>query len=219
MTYAPRHWRNFVRDLSSQLPIAGVRPVILESWMRSRAAGVDPASHSVLLRRVDQSDLARRLNANQGLLAAAEPVLRDFSKSLGRLQHAIYLADRDGIVLFSTGTNQVMIAYGLMPGYDWSEATMGTNGAGTALATGQPVAVPGPDHYQLPFHSATCLAAPLHSPNRQLVGAIDLSTSAVDADPDQLRAVIDVARQIESSLRRTVPHITNSAQGNTELQV
>ena len=46
-------------------------------------------------------------------------------------------------------------AWGVRPGHDWSEAAMGTNGAGTAIAAGQPVAVVGGEHYQQAFHGAT----------------------------------------------------------------
>ena len=49
----------------------------------------------------------------------------------------------DGIVLLSRGNHQVMLLYGLCPGFDWSEKTMGTNGAGTALVTDSAVAVIG----------------------------------------------------------------------------
>jgi transcriptional regulator of acetoin/glycerol metabolism len=78
---------------------------------------------------------------------------------------------------------------------------MGTNGAGTALAVNRPVAVIGPDHYSLPFHDATCLAAPLRKPTGELIGAIDLSTHVEDAELSHLSDVVKAASDIEEALR------------------
>jgi transcriptional regulator of acetoin/glycerol metabolism len=77
---------------------------------------------------------------------------------------------------------------------------MGTNGAGTALATDSAVAVVGPDHYQLPFHEATCLAAPIHSRDGDLIGAVDFSTHVGDVDASQLVDIVALAQAIENAL-------------------
>ena len=45
-----------------------------------------------------------------------------------RLYSKTDMTDADGIVLYSKGTDFLMMAYGLRPGFDWSERTMGTNG-------------------------------------------------------------------------------------------
>ena len=93
-----------------------------------------------------------------------------------------------------------MLAYGLCPGFDRSEKTMGTNGAGTALATDSAVAVISPHHYQLPFEEATCLAAPLHSRTGDLIGAVDFSTHGGDVDVCQPVDVVTLSKAIEDAL-------------------
>jgi len=188
-------WKAFVEGAGTYFG-DGVRPLILDSWKRSRAAGLPAAPEKTLLSSVDNQDLQKRLARNSCLLAAAKPLLTAFSLSVGGVKHVVYLTDRDGIVLYSVGNAAEMRIQGLLPGYDWSERTMGTNGAGTALATGQPVAVIGPEHYQLPFHEAACLGAPVVDPEGEIVGAIDLSTHVSVANPSQLNDVIQVARQI-----------------------
>jgi transcriptional regulator of acetoin/glycerol metabolism len=199
MAYTPEAWRNFIQRLQDSTPLLE-RPYILESWQRCHKRGLAPAPDNPVLRRVDDAELRERLQANNGLVEAAAPILTGFSASLGALQYVIYATDRDGIVLWSGGNSSAMLTYGLTAGYDWSEATMGTNGAGTALATNGPVAVIGPDHYQLSFHGSTCLAAPIHSQDGALIGAIDFSTDVSDADPSQLAQVIRLAHQIERRL-------------------
>lgn len=201
MNYTPEAWRAFIEHLQT-VPLNGqARPYILESWLRCRAVQVDPAPAQVLLRRTSDLDLRVRLEANNNLIDSAVPILAALSESLAPLSHVLYLTDADGIVLWSTGNNDTMRAYGLLPGFDWSEATMGTNGAGTALAVNRPVAVIGPDHYSLPFHDATCLAAPLRNPTGELIGAIDLSTHVEDAELSHLSDVVKAASDIEEALR------------------
>ncbi len=80
---------------------------------------------------------------------------------------------------------------------------MGTNGAGTALATDCPTAVVGPDHFATAFATTTCLASPVHSPHGKLIGAVDFSSSVEDARAEQLADIIELARRIEQALAAT----------------
>jgi len=102
-------------------------------------------------------------------------------------------------VLFSTGAYDNADAFGLTPGYDWSEQTMGTNGAGTAIAADRPVAVFGPEHISEPFRGFTCMGAPLHDAG-QVCGAIDVSTSAEDAREERLAVMAYIAFVIDTEL-------------------
>jgi sigma-54 dependent transcriptional regulator, acetoin dehydrogenase operon transcriptional activator AcoR len=132
-----------------------IRHVILESWRRSRDAGVEPEPHQLSLRRVPNEDLQPRLAANDELIHAARPHLYTLSQLMLGRSHVAYLVDRDGIVLDAVGNGDGMMEqFSLLPGYDWSEATMGTNGAGTALTTKQTVTVVGAEHFSQRFTTA-----------------------------------------------------------------
>lgn len=194
-----KRWREFADSLS-QHPIAGsLRPVILESWKRSRAAGVRRHHEKPMLHRIGAAELEDRLEKNRDVIQVAGPLLQEFSAAQ-QIRHVIYLTDQDGIVLWSVGYDIWRALFGLMPGFDWSEKTMGTNGAGTALATNQPVAVVGPDHFVSAFETTTCLACPIHTMNGTLIGAIDFSTSVEDARVEQLSDIVELAHRIEQAL-------------------
>jgi len=201
-------WRRFREGLR---PESHLRSGIVESWERSRAAGVDPESERFSVRRVTDDDLQRRLEANADLLALAKPHLEWASTALSQVPHVVYLTDRDGIVLHSTGTGPQRRDLGLLPGYDWSERTTGTSGAGTALAANQPVAVVGPEHFNRWLHDCTCTAAPLHAPDGTLIGAVALSTGLADGNPERLVLAASVARQIgqELTYRREIRRIAS----------
>lgn len=140
-----------------------LRPLIAASWLRSQAAGVATTADTVKFHRVDDDNLQRRQQTSSAMMQVAQPHLKWLSAWLASTPHIVHLVDRDGIVLFSTGNYDNADAFGLMPGYDWSEQTMGTNGAGTAIAANRPVAVFGPEHISEPFRRFTCMGAPLVS--------------------------------------------------------
>ena len=199
MSSPQKSWREFAKTLAEHPSTRDVRPVILESWRRSRAAGVRRHNEKPLLHRISAADFDYQLEKNRELIQLGGPLLQEFSAAQ-QIRHVLYITDRDGIVLYSVGDDIWRAMFGLMPGFDWSENTMGTNGAGTALATNQPVAVVGPDHFVSAFETTTCLACPICTANGTLVGAVDFSTSVEDARVEQLSEIIELAHRIEHAL-------------------
>ena len=189
-------WQRFVQGLT---PLGPVPRVILGSWHRSKQSGVHPEVPR--LQRIGPEELEARLRRHRDLIAMAAPELRQLSQLLPR-PNAAYLADPDGIVLWSVGTAPGMLdLYGLSPGFDWSEKAMGTNGAGTSLAIGEPVAVIGCEHYCAAWHDAACMAAPLRSLGGGLLGAVDITIPAQAAQPLLLAEVVRTAAAIEQKLQ------------------
>ena len=188
-------WRGFIAKVAHEQPL---RDVILASWKRSSGVGLErhgPISY----RRVTEEQLAATLAENRELVEVAKPHLEWISAFMCDVEHVAYLTDRHGVVLYSVGD----LAHGevlhLAPGYDWSEQTMGTNGAGTAIAADRPIAVVGPEHFSIAFENCTCTGAPIHCAGR-VIGAIDVSTAVKDATPDRLALVAHVAFVIDREL-------------------
>jgi signal transduction histidine kinase len=159
--------------------------IVFESWQRSAAAGVSP-DLPVSFRSVPDAELRRRQAHNRRLIDVAVPHLRWLANAFAHRPRVAYLVDRDGIVLHAEGDEGAIIEFGLSPGFDWSESTMGTSGAGTALAAKRPVAIIGCDHWSSAWASATCLGAPIQNREGQTIGAIDLSLDLRDGDADRL---------------------------------
>ena len=148
-------WEEIARG---PIPIPGPpRRIIVDSWKRSRLAGV-PKAGGACFRQVHPDEFHKRRDDAAEVLELTVPHLEWVSGNLDmeQIAHTIYFADRDGIVLWSKGTSpEAMKQAGLVPGYDWSETTMGTNGAGTAIATGQSVVIVGDEHYGSAWHGFT----------------------------------------------------------------
>ena len=189
-------WKRF----SEGLPLEGcLRSVILESWQQ-RSAGVKPTTDRILLRRLADADFQGRLNENSEWLTLARPHLDKVSAWLAQVPHVFCLIDRDGIVLYATGDRSQLDKFGFVPGSDWSERAVGTNGAGTALAANLPVAVVGPEHFIHGLHDRTCTGAPLHAPNGQVIAAINLNTSRTNGHPERLAWVAHLGHVLTKSL-------------------
>lgn len=189
-----RLWETFTGGICLEDFQSGI--AIFPSWQRSRE---EEAASQVPVRLRRAPDMNLRISENQSLIQLAKPLLKRFSSSLGTNKHVVYITDAEGILLESVGNDTILKVYGLLPGYDWSEAVMGTNGAGTSLAMGRPVAVPGPDHYQLPFRDSACLGSSILK-GREVVGAVDLRIHVRDAQPTLLRDVIRLAGDISRAL-------------------
>ena len=186
---------SFVEGLPLEHP---ARAAIVESWQRCLEMRMSRQRPE--FRSVDPSDLAERLGRSRALLGAARPVMLRLFQDLGGSSIVVYVTDAQGVVLDSIGPSVQLQQWRLLPGYDWSEAAMGTNGAGTCLVTGRPVIVAGPEHFLTDFENCTCTAAPIRAPDRRLVGALDISSTVVDAHPSRIKLVSSAADEIERIL-------------------
>lgn len=194
---------NPLLSLSAPVPAVRSRPAaIMESWRRCRAAGLDPSVALLAAPQVSAADLARRQLASAELIEVARPHLEWLAATYAAVPHVGFLVDRDGIVLCSTGTARDALKRLVPPGSDWSEAAMGTNGAGTALMTGEPITVEGSDHYLGALHAFTCTGAPIRDAAGELLGIIDVSTPVLASlgAVERLRLVAHAAYAIEQEL-------------------
>lgn len=191
-------WKEAVASAEPEGPF---RDLVLRSWSRSRAAGLSADSDSLAVRRVSEHELERRRAREASLLAAATPHLGWISAALGQMMHVVYLVDRDGIVLASEGNDvEAMEQYALTPGHDWSEAVMGSNGAGTALVEGSPVVIFAAEHFIRPLRGFVCAAAPIRDPAGTVIGSLDVSTRVEDGRPTNLLLASQAAFAIERTL-------------------
>jgi GAF domain len=181
-----------------------LRGVIVESWERCRAAGVDVVGG--LAPVVFGGDEAGE-RWSSSPLAAAEGVLRSLLDDVrAEGEQVLLVCDADGTLLWIDGDERMIDqARGvhLVRGARWSESAAGTNAMGTALALDHSLQVFSAEHFAAPVHGWTCSAAPLHDPvTGELVGVLDLSGPLQTAHPHSLALVTAAARMVEGVLAR-----------------
>jgi sigma-54 dependent transcriptional regulator, acetoin dehydrogenase operon transcriptional activator AcoR len=174
-----------------------VRDAILASWRRSREWNVAP--DRIELPYIRDPDL------DTSLARSAMPVLRQAHDNLEGQPITAVLTDAAGVVLARMTTDddlerhldKVMLA----TGFSYAEASVGTNGIGTALEGGQPAHVFGHEHYVEQLEDLVSAGAPIYHPiSGKLVGAVGLACRSRDASPLLMVLVKTTADQITHGL-------------------
>jgi signal transduction histidine kinase len=188
--------------LSTGELVPGVRPVVAESWRRSRAYGIDPGQ----LRRqeADAPTLARARADARRLDERGAPLLEEMTAVLGETPHVLALADHRGRILrlLTAGVPRaILLDANLFEGASWHERDIGCNGVGTALAVRSPVVLIGPEHVQEAYVGWTCIGIPIRDAHGDVTGVIDLSVPNHTIDVRTWGWVLSVVRELELRLR------------------
>ncbi|MEW1777760.1 GAF domain-containing protein [Streptomyces sp. NPDC086777] len=178
-----------------------VRSVVAESWRRSARAGVGPDGAA----RVELTDGDLGAYRAEHPLARVMPLFRELMGTFAADgEHLLAVCDADGRLLWVEGhpaTRRRADRMNFVPGARWSEAAVGTNAPGTAVAVDRPVQVFAAEHFIRRVQPWTCAAAPVHDPRTgRVLGAVDITGGDRLAHPHSLGFVQAVARAAESQL-------------------
>lgn len=159
----------------------GFREPIAKSWRRASLAGLDPET------ALDDRTMAD-VDPRSHLLAAAGPVLEELTDRLRDTRLFTLLVDREGRIAHRWfGSREAQARFddlGVDLGTSLSEEVIGTNGPGTALETRSSVTVHGGEHFAESLRDFSCFSQPiLHPATKRLVGALDISSLAQEANP------------------------------------
>ena len=197
----------FVSSSTSQ---GRVRPVVLDSWTRSRASGVDADGP---LASVDLTDADLVAYRDAHPLAAVMPVVRRLLvEDAIDCDLLVAVTDAHGRLLWvegAPGLRRATEAMHFVPGARWGEAEAGTNAPGTALAIDHAVQVFSHEHYARVVQPWSCTAAPIHDPRTgAILGALDVTGKDSVATPHAMALVQAAVYAVESELRMRSAHIS-----------
>ena len=205
-----------IRARGVALPPEGLPPgVILDSWARCMDVGL-LADKALTVPVVEAADLARRRDRAEFVHRLAQAELETLSRQIAGSNFLLAFADCDGVILDLYADNRFAMSgadAGILAGSCWSETVAGTNGLGTALATGGAVAVTGLEHYFLKLGDISCTAAPVRDAHGQVVGVLDAS-SYYESRQRHTQALVQMAAtHIENGL------LAHQMRGNLVLAV
>lgn len=192
-------WNGYIEN--GVLDIQQLRPEVANSWQRCRNLKVDPYQEGNL--QVNQLELRERLYNNQHLLKVARPFMDNLYNFVKGSGFQVVLTDELGFLLEVLGDNEIVSRTKqvlLCPGGNWSEAVKGTNAIGTAIIEKKPVQIYAWEHYCQPHHFLTCSAAPIFSPDGELLGVLDISGDYRVANAHTLGMVVAAVNAIENQL-------------------
>ncbi|MGV9351965.1 GAF domain-containing protein [Streptomyces misionensis] len=183
-----------------------VRSVVAESWRRSARAGVVPDGTA----SVELSDGDLGAYRAEHPLAQVMPLFRELMGTFAADdEQLLAVCDAQGRLLWVEGhpaARRRADGMNFVPGARWSEAAVGTNAPGTAVALGRPVQVFAAEHFTRRVQPWTCVAAPVHDPRTgRVLGAVDVTGGDGLAHPHSLGFVQAVARAAEAQLALLAP--------------
>ncbi len=168
-----------VRARGGGLPPEGLPgPEILDSWVRCMHAGLD-AARPLVVPVVGDGELRRRRERADVVRQLAQAELETLSRQIAGSNFLLAFADREGVILDLYADNRFSMSgadAGIVAGSCWRERLAGTNGLGTALASGRSVAVSGLEHYYLSLGEVSCTATPVRDAQGEVVGVLDASS-------------------------------------------
>ncbi|TQM32952.1 transcriptional regulator [Nocardia bhagyanarayanae] len=188
-----------------------LRPVVLDSWRRSRSNGVDPDGFGDAV-DLDGVELQRYRAGHP--TALIRPVVRKLLvEDAAEAGLLVAISDAQGRLLWIEGDSKAKdraLAMNFVEGADWSEDRVGTNAPGTALALDHHVQIFGAEHFSRVVHEWSCSAAPVHDPlSGRIIGAIDITGGPRVAAMEALALIRATVLAAESELRL---HLLNSPE-------
>ncbi|VXB66095.1 GAF domain-containing protein [Aeromicrobium sp. 9AM] len=180
-----------------------LRRLVFDSWRRSVEGGLDPEQALAAI-RLDEDALADIRDSHP--LAAGMPVIRRLLvESAAEAGLLVAVSDAAGQLLWVEGDSSLRSRaedMHFLPGADWSEASVGTNAPGTALALDRPVQIFGAEHLARQVTPWSCSAAPIHDPDTgAILGVLDLTGGPDVATPQSLTLVRATVAAVEAELR------------------
>jgi hypothetical protein len=176
------------------------RPVVGRSWTRVVRAGLDPSVRAVR-DPLPAIEVERRRRASP-LAGVVADLVRVVAGVADASRFLLVVTDADGVVLWREGSSAVRRqadGLGFAEGAEWTEARVGTNAIGTALAEEAPVQLFSAEHFEQGQHPWYCTAHPVHDPrDGRLLGVVDISGPALTLHP-AIEALVETAVRLAES--------------------
>jgi transcriptional regulator with PAS, ATPase and Fis domain len=176
-----------------------VRPIIAQSWLRSRQKGVNPYSEKT--KKLDPDLFNAELSANKNLLATAVPIIKNLYNFVQNSCFLISLASNKGVILEVLGDREIVVKSHVNKGDIWTEESSGTNSTSLCLTMQKPIQVFAAEHFCKSAHKWTCSSAPIFDENKQFIGVLNMAGEYTKVHLHTLGMVVAGANAIENNMR------------------
>jgi transcriptional regulator of acetoin/glycerol metabolism len=195
---------------SAQQKSAAASSPIVASWRRCMTMHLLAPEENRVPAQLTEQEFREAREQSERLIADASDEMDRLFLTVGKAGCCLLLTDRNGVALDrrgSGGDDRDFHTLGLWPGSVWTEASVGTNGIGTAIADERPVAIYRDQHFLSANIRLSCTTAPIRDHRGRLAAALDISTCREDVNETALailsQAVKDAALRIETNLFRS----------------
>lgn len=196
-----KEWERFIEKGVADKEI--IRPIVLESWKRSKEWGVDPKKNTII--SLNGKELDNKLEENRELIKISSPLLEILARSVRGSGFRIDLFSKDVYILKQWGDRETLEnsrKLGSFPGVCKSERLAGTNAIGLASYLKVPIQLIGPEHYCSQLQQWTCSSSPIKDFMGNIIGIINMTGNYRLIHKHTLGMVIATAKAIENQLRQ-----------------
>ncbi len=183
--------------------VPDVDPAVAQSWSRCvNSYGLDPESRR-LPSVLTHAERLERTEQKRVLINEAKHEMNILYQQLADPELAVVLVDTEGCILHMVASDHIeddLSALGLRPGAIWSEEEVGTNGMGTCLIVGEPIAIRQTDHFLYKHILLTCSAVPVMDHTGKMVAVLDVTSRSSLLQQHSLVLIGMTARMIENRL-------------------
>ncbi len=175
-----------------------LRAEIQLSWRRVSMGGLRP---DIPIDRLAVTEI----DTSSRLMVAARPVLEEMAEQLAGTRFSVILADRECRIVdrwFDTAQiEKALEEISAVPGSQFAEDTIGTNGLGTPVELRRGVVVHGGEHFIDSLKRFSCYGHPIRHPATQRIeGVLDITGITKDANPMLAPFLVRAVRDIEQRL-------------------
>lgn len=202
-------WQDFVtsmKDGHAMTPSlrACVRNEIYDAWLVSFHAGVNPFVYEE--EKVAGQELEDILSANASLIKASKEYIESLYTFLQGYNFVVMLTDKNGVILYVKQEVDSVIktltdGHKLAVGSIRSDEYAGSNAMGTCLRLDTPIQYWGEEHYSTFNHPFICSAAPIHNPDGEIIGSLDITGPKEELNSITLSIVVSAVEGIERVIR------------------
>lgn len=194
-------WDRFINNKDYDYTF--MRPLIYDSWVRSREFSVDP--YHVKTSVLSGEALTKQINSNIQLIETVRPYMENLYSIVKGSGFYLLLSDKDGYILDLIGDKDI-IEEGkqnsmLIVGANRSEKYAGTNAIGTCLTILEPIQIWNEEHYIKGHKHYACSSAPIFNHTGQLLGCLNLTGRYTDLHTHTLGMVISAVDGISKELK------------------
>ncbi len=180
----------------------GTQAWIERSWQRCLASGKTP-DQNVSFDMIAPAAKRRLVDANQGLINTARPVLQSLSQAIASTRYFAVMTDAQGVVIDAHGAidrSDRRADLITRIGTDLSESRLATTAIGAALSELQPVWLHRGEHFFDTNSVYSCAGAPLFGPDGACIGMLDLTGIEAVERPELKHLVAQSARSVENAM-------------------
>ena len=176
--------------------------LVRASWQRCTQAGLHRHGQPrIEVLTAAETEHRRQRAQHAHRLAHAE--LQTLARQIAGSNFLLAFADPEGVILELTADQRFLSSGSgaqIRLGSLWAESMAGTNGLGTALASGSPASIDGSDHFFHSLHDIACTAAPVRNGHGEIVGVLDASSYVRTRQTHTMALVQMSAMQVENRL-------------------